>query len=111
MDSWLLLSCSCHCSYILMGGCAGWSFLLLALGFLHKFVCGCSYLFVRASSQVTSGGSSLSLAEAFLSICDVLIDFSLLAVRETCPVLMGGSSVIGASGSSHVSTKDSVVSL
>ena len=81
--------------------------------FPHKFVCGCSSLFVRASSQVTSGlqVTSLSSAEAFLSTCDVLVDFSLLVVRETCPVLMGGSSVIGASGSSHVSTKDSVVSL
>ena len=70
MDLWLLLSFSCHCSYILMGGCAGWSSLLLALGFPHKFVCACSSLFVRASSQVTSGGcSSLSSAEAFLSTC------------------------------------------
>ena len=111
MDLWLLLSFSCHCSYILMGGCAGWSSLLLALGFPHKFVCGCSSVFVRASSQVTSGGSSLSLAEVFLSMCDVLVDFSLLVVRETSPVLVGASSVIGASGSSDVSAKDSVASL
>ena len=44
-------------------------------------------------------------------MCDVLVGFSLLVVRETSPVLVGASSVTGASGSSHVSAKDSVVSL
>ena len=44
-------------------------------------------------------------------MCDVLVDFSLLVVRETSPVFVGASSVIGASGSSDVSAKDLVVSL
>ena len=106
MDLWLLLSFTCHFSYVLMGGCAGWSSLLLALGFPHKFVCGFSSLFVRASSQVTLGGSSLSLAEAFLSVCDTLVDLSLLVARETSPVFVGRSSINWASGSYHVSAKD-----
>ena len=93
------------------GWLAGWSSLLLALGFPHKFVCGCSSLFVRASSKVTLGGSSPFVSEAFLSMFDVFVDFSLLVVRETSPVLVGGSSVIGTSGSSDVSVKDLVVSL
>ena len=95
-----------------MGGCAGWSSLLLALGFPHKFVCACSSLFVRASSQVTLGGGGfISIIGRGIPMCDVLVDFSLLVVRETSPVFVGASSVIGASGSSDVSAKDSVVSL
>ena len=74
--------------------------------FSSKILCVCSSLVVRASSQVTLGGSSLSSAKAFLSLCDVLVDFSLLAVRETSPVLERASSAIGASGFFDVSAKD-----
>ena len=45
-----------------MGGYEGGSS-LLALGVPHKFLHGCSSLLVRASSRVTSWGSSLCAAE------------------------------------------------
>lgn len=41
-------------------------------------------------------------------MCDVLVDTSLLVVGETLLVLVGVSSVIVASGSSRVATKNSV---
>ena len=66
---------------------------------------------MKASSRFISRGSALFAAEELFSMCDVLVDFSLLVVRETSPVLVGGSSVIGASGSSDFSAKDSVSSL
>jgi len=57
------------------------------------------------------GGGFISIIGRGIPMCDVLVDFSLLVVRETSPVFVGASSVIGASGSSDVSAKDSVVSL
>ena len=66
---------------------------------------------MRAPSQVNSGCSSLFATERILSMCDVLVDTSLFVVRETSLVLVGVSSVIVASGSSGVATKNSVVPL
>ena len=57
---------------------------------------------MRTSSRITSG---------LISICDALVDSSLLVVGETSPVLVEGSSVIVASVISHVSGKDLVVPL
>ena len=56
-------------------------------------------------------GSSLFAAEALLSMCDVVMDSSLLVAEETSPVLVGSSSVIVASGSTHVAAQDLVVPL
>lgn len=74
--------------------------------FSSQILCVCSSLVVRASSQVTLGGSSLSSAKAFLSLFDVLVDFSLLCGEETFPVLERVSSAIRASGFFDVSAKD-----
>ena len=93
-----------------MDGCEGGSSLLLALGIPHKFLHGCSYLLVRASSRVTSWGSSLCAAEGLHSMCDVLLVTSICVARETSR-FGGGSSITGASGSSCVAAKDSVVPL
>ena len=51
----------------------------------------------------------LYLLQRDSSMCDVLVDSSLLVAGETSPVLVGGSSVIVATGSSPVATKDLVV--
>ena len=51
------------------------------------------------------------MAEGLLSMCDVLVDFSLLVVGETSPVFVGGSSVIVASDPSWVAAMDSLVPL
>ena len=51
------------------------------------------------------------MAEGLPHLCDVLVDSSLLVVGETSPVLVKVSSVIVASGSSHVVSKDSVFPL
>ena len=64
---------------------------------------------MRASSRFTSGGSPLFVAEELFSMCDVLVDSSLLVVGETSPVLVWGSSVIVATGSSPVGAKALVV--
>ena len=56
-------------------------------------------------------GSSVFAAEVLLSMCDVVVDSSLLVAEETSPVLVGSSSVIVASGSTHVAAQDLVVSL
>jgi len=56
-------------------------------------------------------GSSLFAAEALLSMCDVVMDSSLLVAEETSPVLVGSSSVIVASGSAHDAAQDLVVPL
>ena len=93
-----------------MGGCEGDSSLLLALGVPHKFLHGCASLLVRASSQVTSWGSSLCAAEGLHSICDVLLVNSTYG-KENLSSFGGGSSVTGASDSSRVAAKDSVVPL
>ena len=44
------------------------------------------------SSQVTSRGLCLFLAEWFVSICHVLVVSSLFVVRETSQILVGASS-------------------
>ena len=64
---------------------------------------------MKASSRFISRGSALFAAEELFSMCDVLVDSSLLVVGETSPVLVGGSSVIVATGSSPVAAKDLVV--
>ena len=46
-----------------------------------------------------------------MSLCDVLVDTSLLVAGKTSLVLVGISSVIVASDPSHVATNDSVVCL
>ena len=66
---------------------------------------------MRAPSRVNSGSSSLFATERIMSLCDVLVDTSLLVVGETSPVLVGSSSVIVASGSTHVAAQDLVVPL
>ena len=91
-----------------MGGSAEGSSLLLALDIPHNFYHGCSSQLMRAPSRVNSGCSSLFATERILSMCDVLVDTFLLVVGETSLVWVGISSVIVASGSSGVATKDSV---
>ena len=49
------------------------------------------------------------MAEGLPYLCDVLVDSSLLVVGEMSPVLVGGSSVIVATGSSPVAAKDLMV--
>ena len=66
---------------------------------------------MKASSRFISRGSALFAAEELFSMCDVLVNSSLLVVGETSPVLVEGSSVIVASVISHVSGKDLVVPL
>ena len=63
-----------------------------------------------APLKLLQGGSSLSSAEVFLSMCDVLVNSSLLVVGETSPVLVEVS-VIVTSDSSRVAAKNSVVPL
>ena len=43
-----------------------------------------------------------------LSLCDVMVDSSLFVAEETSLGLVGGSSIIVVSGSSHVAAKDSL---
>jgi len=57
--------------------------------FLTHFLHGFSCLLVRASSQVTSWGSSLCAAEGLHSMCDALLVTSLHVAREISPVLVG----------------------
>ena len=64
---------------------------------------------MRASSQLTSRGSFLYVAEGLLFMCGVLMDSSLLVAGDTSPVMVGGYSVIVASDSSCVAAKDYVV--
>ena len=45
------------------------------------------------------------------SLCDVMVDSSLLVAEETSPILVGSSSIIVASGSAHVAAQDLVVLL
>ena len=92
-----------------MGISTGGSSLLRTIGFPHKFEAGCSSLLVRASSRFTSGGSPLFVAEELFSMCDVLVNSSLLVVGETSSVLVEVSSVTVASDSSCVAAKNSVV--
>ena len=94
-----------------MGGSAEGSSLLLALGIPHNFYRGCSSQLMRAPSRVNSGSSSLFATERIMSLCDVLVDTSLLVVGETSLVLVGISSVIVASDPSRLATNDSVVFL
>ena len=64
---------------------------------------------MKASSRFISRGSALFAAEELFSMCDVLVNSSLLVVGETSPVLVGGSSVIVDTGSSPVGAKALVV--
>ena len=91
-----------------MGGLAEGASLLLALSIPQKFYCGCSSQLMRAPSRVNSGCSSLFATEGILCMFDVSVDTSLLVVGEILLVFVGVSSVIVASGSSGVATKDSV---
>ena len=84
--------------------------LLLALGIPHNFYRGCSSQLMRAPSRVNSGSSSLFATERIMSLCDVLVDTSLLVVGETSPVLVEVS-VIVTSDSSRIAAKNSVVPL
>ena len=93
-----------------MGGSAEGSSLLLALGIPHNFYRGCSSQLMRAPSRVNSGSSSLFATERIMSLCDVLVDTSLLVVGETSPVLVEVS-VIVTSDSSRIAAKNSVVPL
>ena len=94
-----------------MGGLAEGASLLLALSIPQNFYRGCSSQLMRAPSRVNSGSSSLFATERIMSLCDVLVDTSLLVAGETSLVLVGIFSVIVASGSSRVATMDSVVPL
>ena len=49
---------------------------------------------MRASSRFISRGSALFAAEVLFSMCDVLVNTSLLVVGETSPVLVEVSSVM-----------------
>ena len=74
-------------------------------------ICVWLLLFICEDLLSSYFGGFISIFGRGIPMCDVLVGFSLLVVRETSPVLVGASSVTGASGSSHVSAKDSVVSL
>ena len=94
-----------------MGGSVEGSSLLLALDIPHNCYHGCSSQLMRAPSRVNSGCSSPFATEGIMSLCDVLVDTSLLVAGKTSLVLVGISSVIVASDPSHVATNDSVVFL
>ena len=79
-----------------MGGLAEGASLLLALSIPQKFYCGCSSQLMRAPSRVNSGCSSPFATEGIMSLCDVLVDTSLLVAGKTSLVLVGISSVIVA---------------
>ena len=92
----------------------GWLCRVVLSSFGTRFssqICVWLLLFICEDLLSSYFGGFISIFGRGIPMCDVLVGFSLLVVRETSPVLVGASSVTGASGSSHVSAKDSVVSL
>ena len=89
-------------SYVVMGALQG---------VLSSFGTRCSSQILAWLLLSTCEGLLSSYFRGLISMCDILVDLSLLGAAVTTPVFVGASSIIVASGSSCVAAKDLVVPL